>query len=341
MVRCSLIRTLRPGVDLNEACWDWPSEFKAQVLQKISELEWSRYPSNQLGELEHRLATLLAVAPDCIAIAPGSIATIVDFFRRHIVPAGAYIQPQTSFFMFARLARRFDVEMRTFALTDAGQYCPSSAIAACRSEPNLPVILCTPNNPTGGHLSPTEIDEIVAATSAPVLLDGTYGWFSESFNIEDLSRLQRFENLVQSYSFSKACALAGARIGFAVLRPEAKLAFDRDRLPYTLNIFALSVLSVILEDDWWEYMWRRIASVRHARRSLIDQLAQIDEIQVFPSQANFVTIDVGRHSGGVRDALAGAGLPFKSLDGGKVRISVGPPETIPRYSNVIADAVGH
>ena len=339
VVSRSLIRALDPGVDLTEAAWDWPCEFKAQVLGKIAEQEWNRYPSNRLIELEQRLAALLAVPPDSITIAPGSMATIESFFRRCIVPAKAYVQPHSSFFMFRRIANRFSVEVRTFALGDNGQYDTADVVDACHRWPELPVILCAPNNPTGGHLSVPEVSEIAAATRAPILLDGTYSWFSESFDMKDLSDLMQFDHLLQSYSLSKAGALASARLGFAVLPPELKTAFDHERLPFTFNFFALSVLSVLVEDRWWRYMWDRIADVRRARQSLIAHLTQIDEIRLFPSQANFVTVAVGKRGSAVREAFSRAGLSFKSLGSGMFRITVGKPETMVKYADVICDAV--
>ena len=77
-------------------------------------------------------------------------------------------------------------------------------------------VLANPNNPTGTAYGLTEIEMIAKHTQRTdtiFLLDEAYFHY---YNIDSISLVKKYSNLIITRTFSKAVGLAGARIGYAI-----------------------------------------------------------------------------------------------------------------------------
>lgn len=165
------------------------------------------------------------------------------------------------------------------------------------------LVLCNPNNPTGVAFADGEIALLVQdlADLDLIVIDESFIDFSDA---ESAMRLAiRTPNLVVVKSLGKSLGWHGIRIGYAVA--EAGTAERlRSRVPFwNVNGLAAFVLArIVTMRDEFE---RSLARVCEDRDVLVKSLSAIEQLDVYPSQANFVFVglpctDVGRD---LRDTL--------------------------------------
>ncbi|MGH9308689.1 MAG: aminotransferase class I/II-fold pyridoxal phosphate-dependent enzyme [Vicinamibacterales bacterium] len=95
------------------------------------------------------------------------------------------------------------------------------ALRALVHERTRAVMICNPNNPTGGRLTPQELDDISAAAArhgAWVLADEIYRG-AELDGVDTPTSWGRYERVIVTSGLSKAYALPGLRIGWVVAPP--------------------------------------------------------------------------------------------------------------------------
>jgi histidinol-phosphate aminotransferase len=87
-------------------------------------------------------------------------------------------------------------------------------------------------------------------------------------------------------TFSKAFALAGARIGYALASPSVVEDLQRVRLPY--HVSALTQAAGLTALRYAEEAGAGVAAIRSERDRIVRALSGIEGVTVFPSEANFV-----------------------------------------------------
>jgi histidinol-phosphate aminotransferase len=144
-----------------------------------------------------------------------------------------------------------------------------------------------------------------------------------------MDRLGRFDNLLVMRTLSKQ-GLAGLRLGILAGDPAWLVEFDKLRLPYNINSltqasagFALKHKNVL--DD-------QAARLRAERARLLQELAALPGVQVWPSAANFILFRTGKSADTVFAALRQQGVLIKNLSGhggvlaNCLRVTVGTPD---------------
>ncbi len=106
------------------------------------------------------------------------------------------------------------------------------ARAEIERDAGRPLLLCSPNNPTGAAATVEEIERLLAALDAPLLLDNAYGEFCR-YDYRPL--LDRHPNLLLFRTFSKAWSLAGLRLGYLLAHPDLVAELIKVKLPYNLS----------------------------------------------------------------------------------------------------------
>ncbi len=203
---------------------------------------------------------------------------------------------------------------------------PPSVEVLIEALPTLDVlVLVNPHNPTGAVLSNPQLEEVCAAAARLdklVLLDESFVDFADQDCCSswlDSRRLQdNPPHVVVLKSLGKTHGLPGLRLGVLATANEVLLAAIRERLPiWNISSPAESLLELLprYRDDYVQ----SLARVRTERSRFIANLREIEGIECFSSQANFVLCRL-RHRGGVvqqlaRRILEEGGLLIKPLIG--------------------------
>lgn len=194
-------------------------------------------------------------------------------------------------FAASRGARVVEVEVYNPA---AGYRLDPERLRAAITDKTRLIYLVDPNNPLGTIQTPEEIEAITAiARDAGALLihDCTYRHFAEGHT---LAAPHYPEGTITTYSFSKWLGLAGLRVGAVVAAPELieQLA---DAPPNNLGSSFLAQRAAIAglkhKEEWFPEVQRRQRENQARIKETVDRIPGL-EMPVYPSQANFVAIDV-------------------------------------------------
>ena len=184
------------------------------------------------------------------------------------------------------------------------------------------VWLCSPNNPTAlaeppdsiaGLLDDLASDAARDAREAPVVvLDEAYAEFVGSSLVELRFRYPR---LVVVRTASKAYALAGLRVGFAIAPPETIALMAPYRPPGSVSTVSVTVVTEALRDDTStiENVTRVASERERLTRALVGAGWKVE-----PSVTNFVLVDFGspERSGLVAEGLLRRGLVPRTFPAG-------------------------
>ena len=142
--------------------------------------------------------------------------------------------------------------------------------------------LTSPNAPTGVGFPISEFEEILSRFKGLLVIDEAYALFAEE-NAEPL--LARHPNLVIVRTLSKAYALAGIRVGYALAQPEVIELLDRVRDSYNVNrLSQVAAVAAINDAAYYAMVIARIKATRDATLARFTKSGWF----TYPSQTNFI-----------------------------------------------------
>jgi histidinol-phosphate aminotransferase len=287
-----------------------PPDLVAGLLREGRfETTLSEYPPGDYRNLVEAAAAVYGVTTD--ELVPGAGADeILDMCTKAFLPAGEAAVISTPTYAMYRVhaeqrgGRVIAVPRRP--ATD-GWAMDVPAVRAAAREARL-VWICNPNNPTGlaepdraieTLLAGLETDAAADGRAVPVVVvDEAYSEFSGSSVIPLRSR---FPNLVAVRTASKAYALAGLRVGFAVAAPETLRRVALYRPPGSIGTISATVVAAALRDG--SEMRANLDRVERERPRLAAGLAAAGW-RPQPSVTNFILLDLGTAERSETAALA-------------------------------------
>jgi len=340
-------------LNANESPYGMPSAVSRQLAEALAAettaLGLNRYPAPLAEGLRQRLADRLGLQPGQLLIGNGGDELIADLVLAWGGHGRRMLIAPPCFSSYANSAALNGTEVVSVP-RDANLQVDEQAIIQRLQAGDIDlVILTSPNNPTGDCLRAGFVQQLLAATDAPVLIDQAYVEFADP-QYDLLPLLADYQNLAVLRTFSKAWGLAGLRLGYLYAAPELIRELQKVRQPYSVDRFAPLAADIILcaQDQYAGYLQSLISE----RDRLYQQLSQFNGLRVYASQANFLLVQLPEASRLwqwlydqqgilVRDFSAEPGLP------GCLRISVGTPTendqllaTLRQYFNVDKSPAG-
>ncbi len=191
---------------------------------------------------------------------------------------------------------------------------PADVSAAIEANGDGIVYIVNPNNPTGNiMLSHDEIATLVAKHPDSLFwIDEAYHEYVDPDDYQTVAHLvRRHDNLIVSRSFSFAWGLASLRIGFFMADPKWVQLIEKTTVPYRIGKLQQDVALASVTDEEFLPSIREFAAKE--RTKLTEALDAYDNIEVFPSQVNylFCRFKDGRSSLPFADKLRELGLLIK------------------------------
>jgi histidinol-phosphate aminotransferase len=154
--------------------------------------------------------------------------------------------------------------------------------------------------------------------------------------------LDRFRNLVVVRTFSKAFALAAARIGYCMAEPGIVDELARVRLPYHLSALTQAAGEVALR--YARDADQVLASIRAERDRLLQALGRMAAVEVFPSDANFVLFRTPADASSLWQALLDRGVLVRDVSKAPgldrcLRVTAGRPEESDAFLLALGEAL--
>jgi histidinol-phosphate aminotransferase len=271
-----------------------PSQDVIEAIEKgLADLALNRYPERDAPVLRASLADHLGRAPEEIWIANGSNEVLQHLFLAFGGPGRKVLTFEPTYSLHSLIARIAGSTVSQDLRSDRLAIDADRAVAGIRQEQPDIVMLCSPNNPSGGCDPLPLIEALLAEVDGLVVVDEAYGEFA---NEEEsaMSLLENHPNLVVVKTLSKAWRLAGARIGYMIADPDVTAQMLRVRLPYHLSSLTQLIGSVAIAHS--ADAQEKIAAIVSERDRLAIELQALG-LKTYPSRANFVLFEVDDANG--------------------------------------------
>ncbi|NOZ04509.1 MAG: histidinol-phosphate transaminase [FCB group bacterium] len=321
-------RVKSPGhqikLNQNESPWDWPIDFKQKVLKRLLETPWNRYPDLIPNRLKKKLSELIDVSPQQIVVGKGSNEVLQALATVILRPGDEVCILAPTFAVYRMLG-----EQRSAVITESvldKEFRVDEEDLLRKSQRAKLTIIPNPNTPTGTLLPLELIDKMAAGADGVIVVDEAYVDFS---GVTALSLLENHPNLVITRTFSKAFALAGFRMGYAVMAADLAPEVQKGLLPFNMDIPSLLTAEILL--DHAEWVQTRAGQIRKERDRLIARLNDLPGITAWPSHSNFFLLETPFGPEKTFDFLLSRGILVRDVSGypgceNMVRITVGTPE---------------
>jgi histidinol-phosphate aminotransferase len=315
----------------------------ARAMAQAAAEQGAYYVGREAQKVRDKLAERFGVPARQVLLGAGSgeplrVATEV-FSEKGRPPVVA----EPTFEAVARAAGIAGIEAVKIPLTPGGVHDVERMIEAARRHSAGLLYLVNPANPTGTIISGQQLAWVVENLPAATVLlaDEAYCDFVDAPEYRSaLPYVQQGKRVVVLRTFSKIYGLAGMRLGYAVGPPEliGRMA------PRMLGGMALNQAVVAgalagLEDkEHYQYIKGEYLRVR---RYVIEEFAKLG-YPSYPSQANFIMVDLRRPIEPVSARLAEKGFAvgrlFPSLPS-HLRITLGKMEDMRRFMGVAREVL--
>lgn len=272
-------------INQNECPFDLPEDLKKEIQAKFLSQAWNRYPSFTTEQLRTKIAEKEAIKPEMLLVGNGSNELIQIICSVILNSQSTFLIIQPTFQLYAQMGRVFGANLLQFDMNNDFKYPLDDLLQINKTNSIALQIYCTPNNPTGSILTLNEIEAILEVAQGIVVIDEAYFDFHQ---MTALPLLQKYPHLIITRTFSKAFGLAGLRLGYLIAQPEIVQEVYKAKLPYNLNLFSELTAMTLL--DHLELVRERTLFILQERDKLMYALAEISQLKVFPTHANFFLV---------------------------------------------------
>jgi len=319
-------RPARHPMNTNESPYPPPAQLLNEVSERLRDVALNRYPDKDATGLFDGLARRWGWPRDGVWIANGSNEIFLHLFLAYGGAGRSSLTFEPTYSLHTLIPRVCGTVTTQLPRAEDFRIDLDAAAEAIRLQRPDFVIVCSPNNPSGGCEPVDAVRALAQVASGLVVVDEAYGEFAES---EDTVRplLEEHSNVVLVRTFSKAWRLAGVRIGYMLAHPQIVEGIQRVRLPYHLSTLTQLFGEAALR---YEQDTMHLVAAIKAERDRIAVELQAMGVKTFPSRANFVLFEV-EDPDGIFGALMERGVLVRNYSGHEgldrcLRVTAGLPE---------------
>lgn len=327
-------------MNLNECPYP-PSPKVLQVIQSMAD-SVNRYPDGGLPRLTARMSDSTGIAAAQICWGVGSSELLANIIRVSVAPGDGLVAPAPTWRRFSGAYRAAAADANEVPNTDDHRVDTEKLIDAIGNNTRL-VICVTPNNPSGLMVGEAELVALAERVPENVLLyvDEAYYEFAIHAGGPDALKIlkQRKGPWVVTRTFSKAYALAGLRLGYAISSSET-IANALRGVTGTFNVsaFAEDAALAALDDPGHKQM---ILEKNAEERSRTIAGFRDLGFEALPSVTNFVSARLDRPAAGVAQKMRERGIRIATwADAGfedYIRVSMGLPDDTDAFLEALAE----
>jgi histidinol-phosphate aminotransferase len=249
-----------------------------EAMLECLDLDLNQYPTPYSDGLRKALGKRYQLGIDHFVVGNGSDEALDIIIKSFLEPGETVLLPYPSYSLHAYFVKINAGKVALIDLKEDFQLDPE----ALNSKDGKLVLLCNPNNPTSNTFKRKDIEALLEKKDRIVVVDEAYGEYAGKSFIPDVDN---YDNLIVTRTFSKAYALAGMRVGYAISNPDLAGVMQRVKIPYSLNRVSELVATKALQDQ--DFVRKGVELVNAERKRLEKGLSKLG-FKVFPSEANFI-----------------------------------------------------
>jgi histidinol-phosphate aminotransferase len=277
------------------------------------------YPDGNGHDLKSALSSHHGVSIPQVTLGNGSNDLLVLLAEAFLAPGTNAVYSQYAFAIYALAIQATGAAAKVAPAQGPGHEMAlghdlDSMLAQIDADTRL-VFIANPNNPTGTWNTPVQVAAFMEKVPSTVIvvLDEAYFEYSRRVDCPDgMDLCAAYPNLVVTRTFSKAHALAGVRVGYAISHRDVADILNRVRQPFNVNTLALVGAAASIGDA---------QQVPRALRLVVDGESQLRAalpalgVKLYPTAGNFLLADVGDDGQGVYERLLRHGVIVRPLGG--------------------------
>lgn len=309
----------------NESPYDLPPAVKEEALQAFARISFNRYPDEFAEPLAQTFAAWAGCDPAGVMVGNGS-NDLAGLLGLALIERGAsVVLPRPMFSLYAKVALLHDGDLFEVPCREDFRFDTDALVEAVALRRPALVVLATPNNPTGLAMTLDEIAAVADASDGFVAVDEAYLEFSEEGSA--LRLMDEYPNLILLRTFSKACGLAGLRLGFLIAHPDVLRELRKARMPFMIDPLASAAARLLLT-SWPDVVAERARRIRADCLAITSALADMEGVEVVPSQTNFVLFRTPLDADRLKARFLAGGVLVRSMSGyaelqGFLRVNAG------------------
>jgi histidinol-phosphate aminotransferase len=269
-------------LNTNECPYPLPAAFADELADAVRDLPLHRYPDGQMTRLREELAARHGHPVEGTWAANGSNEVLTELLLAYGGPGQTAVVFEPTYLLHSRLSWLTHTAVTRLRLEPPFRLDEGAVDDALAASPNI-VFVCSPNNPTGNAQPLEAVASLATRTSALVVVDEAYIEFGGD---TALHLVADHPNVAVVRTFSKAFAMAGARLGYVLTGSGVVADLQRVRLPYHMSSLAQAAGIVALRHA--TEALALLEAIRVQRDRIVRELGEIEGMTVFPSDANFV-----------------------------------------------------
>ena len=272
-------------------------EFLKQDFKKQKKFqELIQYYPSQNAIIAQLVAQHLDISPQNIFLGNGAIeviqAVIHNFVRRKML---VNIPTFSSYYEFAK--DPIEIIYHQLNKHDNFTLDIEKYLKLVQQEQPDTVVLINPNNPDGSYLQFRDMAYLIKQLKDVdnVIVDESFIHFAIEKDEKIKSTLKlinEFDNLIVIKSMSKDFGIAGIRAGYGVMNAEKVNYLLKNGYLWNLSGLAEYFFRTYVQDDFQKMYEKARIKYIDLTQTFIKKLSQLDGIKVYPSQGNFVLIEL-------------------------------------------------
>ena len=324
----------------NENPMNLPGEILSRISSRISEFQFNRYPDPTAHELRRLIAEANGLDPENVLVGNGGDELIFNLLVAWGGPGRKLLDMPPTFSMYGIDARITGTEVVCIP-RHVDFSIDETAVLARIAEGDIDiVVVANPNNPTGGLSNESFLIDLLKGTDAIVMVDEAYFEFSRHTMRPHMAR---YPNLVILRTFSKAFSLAGLRVGYLLGHPDVVQELMKVRQPYSVDSFSQWVAATVYRERM--VFEQGIRDIIRGRDQIMHGLSMLRDVEVFPTEANFVLFRVEHAAALWRDLLHTHSVLIRDFSRGEgledcLRVTVGTDEENRLFLAAVEDCLG-
>lgn len=275
-------------LDAMENPYAFPKALKQQWLEVLKSVELNRYPNPHASELKKTFQQAFSLSPKHELMFGNGSDELIQLLIMAVAKPGASILTVTpSFSMYKLIAEYVGVNVVEVPLQqDSFALQLDVLLAEMQAHQPAVTFLASPNNPTGTLWPQDQVEEIIKHATGIVVIDEAYAPFA-SYSM--MSLVEQYPHALMMRTVSKM-GLAGLRLGWMLGDAQWMGELNKMRLPYNINALTQASANFSLQNI--AVFNEQAKQICQQREKLSNAMQSMQNLHVFPSEANFILFKV-------------------------------------------------
>ncbi|NOX29177.1 MAG: aminotransferase class I/II-fold pyridoxal phosphate-dependent enzyme [Actinobacteria bacterium] len=316
-----------------------PSERVAAAMAAAAKAT-NRYPDHRAVSLRNALAAELSTASgttvgiESVAVSAGSSSLLMQLTSAYAGPGREVVYPWPSFEYYPILADLSGAKSNVVPLQPDWGFDIDGLIGAVTPATTL-MFVATPNNPTGTAIAKSDLNRLLEAVPDDIIVvvDEAYREYVVPDLWDPVDLVTAHPNVVHLRTFSKAHALASARVGWCLAHPEVIECIHATQTPFAVTTMALAGAEASLGE--LEALKDHTGQTISERQRIVAALQSLGWTPPQSQEGNFVFLPTNDATG-LAGALETSGIIVRPFADTGIRATVGEPHENDRFLDALS-----